>query len=267
MNTDKLLVKPSSKVRLSGRDPSATHGYDKAKATQELQKHKARMDELQEVLFAEKKHALLIVLQAMDAGGKDGTIRNVMTGMNPQGCTVTSFKAPSAEELSHDFLWRVHKAVPGKGHVGVFNRSHYEDVLIVRVHKLVPKSVWSERYSQIATFERLVDENACKVIKFFLHISKDEQKRRLEERIGDPTKWWKVNPADLEEHKRWDDYMAAYEDALSKCSTEQAPWYIIPANRKWFRNVAIAQIVVETLEAMKMHYPKPEFDPAKTAIE
>jgi len=267
MNAARLLVKPGSKVKLSSRDPDATHGYDKAKATEELLKHKTRMAELQEVLFAEKKHALLIVLQAMDAGGKDGTIRNVMTGMNPQGCTVTSFKAPSDEELSHDFLWRVHKGVPGKGHVTVFNRSHYEDVLIVRVHGLVPKSVWSERYDQINQFERVLDKNECKIIKFFLHISKDEQKKRLEERIADPTKWWKVNPADLEEHKKWDHYMAAYEDALRKCSTEQSPWYVIPANKKWFRNVAIVQIVVEALEQMKLQYPKPAIDPLKTLIE
>jgi len=267
MNIGKLLVNPGSKVKLSSRDPGATLGYDKAKATEELQQHKARMAELQEILFAERKHALLIVLQAMDAGGKDGTIRNVMTGMNPQGCTVTSFKAPSAEELSHDFLWRIHRAVPGKGHVGVFNRSHYEDVLIVRVHKLVAKSVWTERYGQINHFEHVLDENDCTIIKFFLHISKDEQKRRLEERIADPTKLWKVNPTDFEEHKRWDEYMDAYEDALSKCSTDHSPWYIIPANKKWFRNVAIAQIVVETLEQMKLQYPKPAFDPSKTVIE
>lgn len=267
MNTQKLLVKPGSKLKLSAWDPGATHGYDKEKAAEEFLKHKTRMAELQEVLFAEKKHALLIVLQAMDAGGKDGTIRNVMTGMNPQGCTVTSFKIPSAEELEHDFLWRVHKAVPGKGHVGVFNRSHYEDVLIVRVHKIVPKSVWSERYSQINTFERLLAKNGVTIIKFFLHISKDEQKKRLEERIADPTKLWKVNPRDLEEHKKWPDYMKAYEDALSECSTDQAPWYVIPANKKWFRNVAIAQIICEAMEDMKMQYPKPEFDPSKPVIE
>jgi PPK2 family polyphosphate:nucleotide phosphotransferase len=267
MNTGQLLVKPGTKVKLASRDPGATGGYSKVTAPAALQKYKARMAELQEVLYAERKHALLVVLQAMDAGGKDGTIRNVMTGMNPQGCTVTSFKAPSEEELSHDFLWRIHNAVPGKGHVKVFNRSHYEDVLIVRVHKMVPKPVWSERYRHINTFERLLDINECKVVKFFLHISKDEQKKRLEERLADPTKLWKVNPRDFEEHKKWDDYMAAYEDALSKCSTSHAPWYIIPANKKWYRNVAIAQIIVETLEGMNLQYPKPAVDPAKAVIE
>jgi len=266
MNTDKLLVKPGSKVELRDRDPDATHGYSKEQADQELLKHQARLTELQEALYAENRRALLIVLQAMDAGGKDGTIRHVMSHMNPLGCSATSFKAPTAEELAHDFLWRVHKAVPAKGRIGIFNRSHYEDVLIVRVHKLVPKSVWSARYEQINAFERLLAGSGITILKFYLHIGKDEQKKRLEERLTDRHKLWKVNPVDFEERKRWDEYMEAYEDALSKCSTDWAPWYVIPAGKKWFRNLAVSRIIVDALEGLKLKYPEPAFDPAKIAI-
>jgi PPK2 family polyphosphate:nucleotide phosphotransferase len=267
MNSDKLLAHPGSKVKLSTRDPGATHGYTKEKAARELGKHQARMSDLQEVLYAQKKHALLIVLQAMDAGGKDGAIRHVMSGVNPQGCFVTSFKAPTAEELGHDFLWRVHKAVPIKGQIGIFNRSHYEDVLVVRVHKLVPRAVWSARYDHINHFERLLVDEGVRILKFFLHISRDEQKERLEQRLADPSKLWKVNPVDFEERKRWDDYAAAFEDAFANCSSKHAPWYIIPSDKKWFRNLAISQIIVEALEGLKMKYPKPDFDPAKIRIE
>jgi PPK2 family polyphosphate:nucleotide phosphotransferase len=267
MKTDKLLVKPGSKVKLSDHDPGATHGYSKERAEQELEKHEKRLTELQDVLYAEGRHALLIVLQAMDAGGKDGTIRHVMSRVNPQGCSATGFKAPTAEELSHDFLWRLHKVVPGKGRIGIFNRSHYEDVLVVRVHKLVPKAVWSARYDHINAFERLLGDGGVTILKFYLHISKDEQKRRLEERVRDPDKLWKVNPTDFEERKRWDEYMDAYEDALSKCSTEWAPWYVIPADKKWFRNLAVSQVIVEALEGLKLRYPKPDFDPSAIVIE
>jgi PPK2 family polyphosphate:nucleotide phosphotransferase len=267
MNSDKLLVKPGSKVKLADRDPDETYGWTKEETEAEVAKHRAKLDELQELLYAERKHALLIVLQALDAGGKDGTIRHVMSGVNPQGCKVTSFKAPTTEELAYDFLWRVHKAVPLKGDIGIFNRSHYEDVLVVRVHKLVTKSVASKRYEQINDFESMLAENGMKILKFFLHISKDEQKRRLEARLKDPTKSWKASPADFAERRFWDDYITAYEDALSKCSVKHAPWYVIPANKKWFRNLAVSQIIVETLESMKMNYPKPQLELSQIVIK
>jgi PPK2 family polyphosphate:nucleotide phosphotransferase len=268
MNTGKLLIKPGSKVKLSDWDPDDTHGYSKEQAEQELIKHQERLTELQEVLYAEGRHALLVILQGMDASGKDGTIRHVMSRFNPLACVATPFKVPTAEELSHDFLWRIHKVAPRKGHIGIFNRSHYEDVLVVRVHKLVPKSVWSERYDHVNNFERLLSEDSSvSILKFYLQISKEEQKKRLEERLNDPHKQWKVNPNDFEERKLWGDYMEAYEDALCKCSTDWAPWYIIPADKKWFRNLAVSQIIVETLEGLKLKYPKPDFDPSKIKIE
>lgn len=265
---EQLIVKPGSKFRLAHRDPENTgHFRSKEKAAPILEKNLARIEQLEYLLYAEKKHALLIVLQALDAGGKDGTIRHVMSALNPQACEVTPFKAPTAEELGHDFLWRVHKAVPIKGEVGIFNRSHYEDVLVVRVHDLTPKSVWSKRYGQINDFERMLTANGVKILKFFLHIGKDEQKRRLEQRLSDPNKYWKANPDDLKERELWDEYMQAFEDALSKCSTEEAPWYVIPANKKWFRNIAVSTIIVETLEEMKMKYPKPAFDPSTLVVK
>src|SRR5579859_1781151 len=267
MNSKKFLVKPGKKLKLADHDPDDSHGFTKNMADRQLIKHRAKLDQLQELLYAGRQHALLIVLQAMDAGGKDGTIRHVMEGVNPQSCDVASFKAPTALELGHDFLWRVHNVVPIKGSIGIFNRSHYEDVLIARVHKLVPKSVWSKRYDQINDFERMLAENGVKILKFFLHISKDEQKRRFEERIADANKRWKVSPADFEERKLWDQYMTAYEAALSKCSFEWAPWYVIPANKKWFRNCAISQIIVEALESLDMKYPKITFDPATIVIK
>ena len=264
----KFQVKPKAKVGLADHDPSTTGGIkDKADAKEQLAANVARLDELQYLLYAENKHALLIVLQAMDAGGKDGTIRHVMGAINPQGCRVTSFKAPSAEELDHDFLWRIHQAVPAKGEIGIFNRSHYEDVLVVRVHDLVPKAVWSERYDAINRFEANLAANGVTLLKFFLHVSKDEQKERFQERINTPHKHWKVNPGDLEERKRWDDYMRAYEAALSRCSTRHAPWFIIPANKKWFRNLAISQIIVEALEDLKMKFPPPMCDVSKLVID
>jgi PPK2 family polyphosphate:nucleotide phosphotransferase len=267
MNSKKLMVKPGKKLKLADHDPDDSHGFTKETCDRQLQKHQAKLDQLQELLYAGKQHALLIVLQALDAGGKDGTIRHVMSGVNPQSCDVTSFKAPTTEELGHDFLWRVHKAVPIKGTIGIFNRSHYEDVLIARVHKLVPKSVWSKRYDHINDFERMLADSGVKILKFFLHISKDEQKRRFEQRLADPCKRWKVSPADFEERKLWDDYIDAFEAALSKCSADWAPWYIIPANKKWFRNCAVSQIIVETLESLDMKYPKIEFDPASIVIK
>ena len=195
----------------------------------------------------------------MDAAGKDGTIRHVMAGVNPQGCVVTSFKKPSIEEAEHDFLWRIHKAVPQHGDIGIFNRSQYEDVLVVRVHKLVSKQVWSRRYEEINSFETMYENNVT-ILKFFLHISKDEQKSRFQQRIDDPDRRWKISQADFDERKFWDDYVAAYEDALTKCSTDHAPWYIIPSNKKWFRNLAVSHIITETMEKMRMKFPPPTVD-------
>lgn len=217
----------------------------------------ARIDELQDVLYAESKRALLIVLQATDSGGKDGTIRKVFGPVDPLGIRSVSFKAPSSLELSHDFLWRVHQAVPPKGMIGIFNRSHYEDVLIVKVRELAPKKVIEQRYDQINDFERLLAQNDVTILKFYLHISKQEQKERLQARLDEPNKHWKFNPADLKERERWDDYRDAYEIALSRCSTPEAPWFVIPADRKWYRNAVISRIIRCTLEDMDLRYPEP----------
>jgi PPK2 family polyphosphate:nucleotide phosphotransferase len=266
--TERFLVQPGTRVDLSDHDPDFTAGFKKKKeARKALRRNIRELADLQYVLWAEDRHALLIVLQGLDASGKDGTIRHVMSGVNPQGCTVTGFKVPSAEEADHDFLWRIHKAVPGKGEIGIFNRSHYEDVLVVRVHSLVPEAVWSQRYEQINAFEGILADNGVTILKFFLHISKAEQAERFQARIDDPRKHWKVNPRDLDERKLWDDYMTAYEDALSRCSTASAPWFVIPANRKWFRNLAISEILVETLDLLDMKLPEPVCDVSKLVVE
>ncbi len=266
--TRKLVVSPGSKFKLASRDPDAAPGIrNKAEAAGLLEKNLARIDELQFNLFAENRRSLLIVLQAMDAGGKDGTIRSLASGFNPQGCHVTSFKVPSIEEADHDFLWRIWREVPGKGEVGIFNRSHYEDVLVVRVHNLVPEEVWSGRYEQINTFEQYLVDSGTTVLKFFLHISKDEQKERFIERIEDPRKGWKFSPRDLEERALWDDYQTAYEQALRRCSTEAAPWFVIPANRNWYRNAAVSQIVVEAMERMNPRVPKTVIDRKQFKID
>ena len=264
----KLALSPHEKIRLKDFDPAETYGFEKGnekgQRDEELMaKTTSRLDELQYTLYAEGQRSVLIVLQGMDTAGKDGTIRHVMSGASPQSCKVTSFEIPSSHEQAHDFLWRIHEAVPEKGNIGIFNRSQYEDVLIVRVHKLVAKSVWSERYDEINRFEKYLTDNGTTVLKFFLHISKDEQKRRIEERIADPAKHWKLSPADLKEREFWDDYTEAYEDVLSKCSTKHSPWFIIPANHKWFRNLAVSKIMVETLEKMDPQYPTPEMDIAR----
>ena len=262
-----FMVKSHTRLRLGEFDPDDTAGFEKGdKAQAHLEKNISRMDDLQYRLYAESRRALLIVLQGMDASGKDGTVRHVMSGLNPQGCRVTSFKAPSAEEAKHDFLWRIHQAVPAQGEIGIFNRSHYEDVLVVRVHDLVPKSVWSARYDEINTFEKLLSENGVTILKFFLHISKEEQKERLEERLKDPARNWKISPADLKERERWGDYIKAYEAVLKKCSTPAAPWFVIPSNKKWFRNLAVSQIIVETLEQMNPKIPKATFDISKLRV-
>ena len=260
----KLMVHPGKKVRLASYDPDATLGWQKGrKAKESLEKAVAKLDDLQYLLYAERKHALLIVFQGLDASGKDGTIRHVMSGINPQGCRVTSFKEPSAEEMAHDFLWRIHAAAPKVGDFGVFNRSHYEDVLVVRVHNLVPKDVWSQRYDQINEFEGILTANNVVILKFFLHISRDEQKKRFLQRLDDPKKQWKISEADFNERKYWDEYQKAYEAVLERCSTSHAPWFIIPANKKWFRNLAISHVIVETLERMKMKLPPPSPDVKK----
>jgi PPK2 family polyphosphate:nucleotide phosphotransferase len=257
---DKLLLRPDRRITLANRDPGETLGLDKEAAAEKTEKNIARLDELQYLMYAEHRRALLVVLQGMDGAGKDGTIRHVMRGLNPEGCRVTSFKAPSAEEADHDFLWRVHRVVPSSGEVAIFNRSHYEDVLAARVRKLVPKTVWTRRYDHINRFEQLLTDSDIVIAKFFLHISKDEQRRRFEERLRDPTKQWKLSPSDFEDRKHWDDYVAAYQDALTRCSTSDAPWFIVPADKKWFRNFAVSRILVETLEALDMRFPKPTVD-------
>ena len=241
-------VDPGSKVRLKDYDPGYTAKHsDRTSADKELQELSDELSELQELLAAAQHHGMLIVLQGMDTSGKDGTIRHVLSHVNPQGCYVVSFKVPTAEELAHDFLWRVHKVTPAKGVMGVFNRSHYEDVLIARVHNLVPEKVWSERYAEINHFEHVLAGSSVIILKFFLYISKDEQERRLLAREQDLDKAWKISAADWVERKYWDDYQQAYEDALSKCSTDEAPWYIVPADHKWYRNLAVAHTIVHEM--------------------
>lgn len=262
--TKELRVKPGRQLRLKKFDADETLGWDKgAKADSDLDKALTRLEDLQYLLYAEGKRALLVVLQGLDAAGKDGTIRKVMSRVNPQGCRVASFKQPSAEEVKHDFLWRVHRQVPPAGDIGIFNRSHYEDVLIARVHNLVPKPVWMSRYKQINHFEAGLAANGVTILKFFLHIDKDEQKKRFLDRIDDPQKCWKLSDADFAERKFWDDYTSAYEDALMNCSTEDAPWFVIPSNKKWFRNLAVSHIIVEALEKMKLKFPEPTVDVKK----
>ena len=261
-----LLAKPGKSVNLRDKDAAQTFGWNQADAERALDENLKRMVALQYKLYADSHFAVLIVLQGIDAGGKDGTIRHVMTAFNPQGCTVTSFKAPTSEELKHDYLWRVHANVPRRGEVGVFNRSHYEDVLVVRVDKLVPKEVWKRRYEQINDFERMLTENNVRVVKCFLQISKEEQRVRLEERLREPTKQWKFDLEDLAKRKQWQEYQRAFEDALTRCSTEWAPWYVIPADRKWFRNLAVSQILTNELEKLPLQFPKPAYDPAKIRI-
>jgi PPK2 family polyphosphate:nucleotide phosphotransferase len=262
----KLRVASRQKVSLEDRDANRTFGWEKQAAERAHVLNCESLKDLQYKLHADGRFGLLIVLQAIDAGGKDGTIRHVITAFNPQGCTVTSFKAPSQEELRHDYLWRVHRRTPGRGEIGVFNRSHYEDVLIVRVDKLAPKEVWSRRYDQINDFERLLVENDIHIVKIFLHISKDEQKERLEARLAQPDKQWKFDLTDLEKRKQWDEYREAFEAMLSRCSTEHAPWYVIPADRKWFRDLAVSQILVHELNALPLQFPKPAFDPGRIRV-
>jgi len=263
------LVKPDTKIKLSNWDPNDTGDFKdgKKEGLAQLEKLNGKLETLQELLFAEHKHKVLIVLQAMDTGGKDGTIRHVFEGVNPAGVCVARFDVPTPEELDHDYLWRVHKEVPGKGEMVIFNRSHYEDVLVVRVHNIVPPEVWGKRFDQINEFERNLAENGTTILKFYLHIDLDEQKERLQARLDDPSKHWKFRLGDLAERKLWPDYMHAYEDVLSKTSTESAPWYIVPANRKWFRDLVISSALVDTLEGLNMKYPESEENLEGVVIE
>jgi len=249
-------VEPGAKVRLSKIDASYTGKDDsREQALPEIQTHVERMDKLQYLLYADSNQSLLVVLQALDAAGKDGVIRHLFSGMNPQGTSVFGFKQPSKYEAAHDFLWRAHLRTPGKGEVAIFNRSYYEDVLVVRVHKLVPDSVWSKRYELINDFEKTLSQNGTTLLKFFLHISPEEQLSRFKQRLDDPSRHWKITESDYSERELWSQYIEAYEDALAFTSTKHAPWYIIPANHKWFRNLAVSQIIADTMDEMGLQLP------------
>ena len=266
---NRYRVTPGSRVDLGEWDPNDKSAFPgkKKEGRKRLLELNEQLEELQELLYAEHKHKVLIVLQAMDTGGKDGTIRHVFEGVNPQGVRVAGFKVPTPEELDHDFLWRVHEQTPGRGEIVIFNRSHYEDVLVVRVRNLAPKQVWSKRYDHINSFERTLADEGTTILKFFLHIDLDEQRERLQARLDEPNKRWKFNPADLEERKLWPEYTRAYEDAIARTSTEWAPWYVVPANRKWYRNLVVGTVITETLANLDMRYPEPDFDPADIRIE
>jgi PPK2 family polyphosphate:nucleotide phosphotransferase len=257
---DKYRVKPGETLNLKQQDPNdkSLFPISKKEGKKLLLQLNQELEALQELLYAEYKHKLLIVLQAMDTGGKDGVIRHVFEGVNPQGVKVASFKVPTRQELDHDFLWRIHKHTPEKGQIVIFNRSHYEDVLVVRVHNLVPEEVWSRRYEHIRSFEKMLADEGTTILKFYLHIDQEEQKERLQARLDDPSKNWKFSIGDLDERKLWDQYLAAFEDALVNTTTEAAPWYVVPANRKWYRNLVISTIIIEKLKSLKMSYPEPE---------
>jgi len=266
---ERYRVKPGSQIDLSQWDPNDSSAFagDKHEGRKALLLLNERLETLQELLYAEGKQRVLIVLQAMDAGGKDGTIRHVFEGVNPQGVKVASFKVPTRKERDHDYLWRVHKHVPGNGEIVIFNRSHYEDVLVVRVHNLVPPQVWRRRYEQINHFERMLAQEGTTILKFFLHIDAAEQKERFQARLDEPHKRWKFSLGDLEERKLWPEYVKAFQDVLDKTSTEWAPWYIVPANRKWYRNLVVGTVIVESLESLNMRYPQPEEDLENVIIE
>jgi PPK2 family polyphosphate:nucleotide phosphotransferase len=257
---DELRVAPGSTPDLAAIDPRSTPGWagDKAAAVARLRELKDALGDFQQRLWAEGTRSLLVVIQALDAGGKDGLIRKVFTAFNPQGTSVTGFGVPSEEELRHDYLWRVHARTPGRGRIGVFNRSHYEDVLVVRVNELVPRAIWEKRYDQINAFERHLAENDSRILKFFLYISREEQRSRFQKRLDDPAKHWKWSSGDLDARARWDDYLAAYTDALGRCSTDVAPWFVVPADRKWYRNLAVAEILAEAADEMAPSWPPAE---------
>ena len=263
-NPNQFIVSANSTIKLSTISTKAADHYhaDRETAEKEFRGLRKELADLQFKLYAEGKQKLLVVLQALDAGGKDSTIRKVFRGVNPQGVQVTSFKAPTKEELAHDYLWRIHQHVPAAGMIGIFNRSHYEDVLIVRVQNIAPEEVWSKRFEHINQFEKLLADTGTKIIKIYLHISKNEQKERLQERLDNPERNWKFESGDLKQRAKWDDYELAFEDVFAKCSTEQAPWYVIPADNKWYRNLAVSRILVHTLREMD-----PQFPPAEEGLE
>jgi len=266
---ERYLVRHGSKVDLEKIDAQEKSLFgDAGKGEQEPQfeRLRAELQELQKVLYAQNQHRVLVVLQAMDTGGKDGCIRNVFSRIDPQGIHVCSFKKPSAEELAHDFLWRIHSKIPANGQLVVFNRSHYEDIIAVRVKQLAPESVWQRRYRHVSEFERMLAEEGTTLVKIFLHISKDEQKRRLEGRLANPDKHWKINPDDLKDRVLWGEFMRVYEDVISHTSTPQAPWYVVPANRKWYRDLCVARILVDTLKNLNMSFPPITWDPGTIQV-
>jgi PPK2 family polyphosphate:nucleotide phosphotransferase len=268
LHVGRYKIDPGEEAHLDKVDPNDTSGFD-GKDEDELGESKKlneKLRQLQEMLYAEHKTKVLVILQAVDTGGKDGVIHRVFEGVNPQGVQVAHFGVPTPEEQDHDFLWRHHKRVPGKGELVIFNRSHYESVLVERVHKLVPEDVWRRRYREINDFERLLSEEETVILKFYLHISKDEQKKRLQERLDDPTKEWKFSGNDLPEREHWDEYMTAYEDALTKTSTDWAPWHLIPSNHKWYRDLVVSRIIVKAMEKMDLHYPRMEKDRSSIMI-
>jgi PPK2 family polyphosphate:nucleotide phosphotransferase len=265
MRFEKMFrVKPDEKLRLKDIDPAFRGKHEtEQEASVEIDHYRQKMAKLQAVLYAEKKHSVLVVLQALDAAGKDGTVNHVLSVLNPQGATAIGFKQPTPNELEHDFLWRVHPHAPGKGQVAIFNRSHYEDVLVTRVHKMIDEKTCKERYHRIREFEEMLIENGTTILKFYLHISKDEQLARFEERLEDPARNWKISESDYTERNYWDDYVSAFEDAMMATSTKDSPWFVIPANHKWFRNLAVSQIIAESMEGLDMSFPKPTVDLAE----
>lgn len=266
---ERYRVKPGHKIDLGAVDAGECTLFSggKGKSQEAFDELRDELQSLQKVLYAQNKHRILIVLQAMDTGGKDGCVKHVFSRVDPQGVQVKAFKKPSEEEAAHDFLWRVHHHVPGNGQIVIFNRSHYEDILAVRVKKLFGDEVWQRRYRHIIEFERMLAEEGTTIIKMFLHISKDEQKKRLESRLANPAKHWKLNPDDLVDRARWDDFQLGYEDLIERTSTEAAPWFVIPADRKWYRNLVVARLMVDTLRGLKMDFPMPDWDPASVVIE
>ena len=267
---ERYWVKPGAEVdlvKIDGNEKVLFKGVGKEEIQRQFDELQTELQELQKRLYAQNKHRILVVMQAMDTGGKDGCIKHVFSRIDPQGIHVRSFKTPSEEELSYDFLWRVHSKVPHRGQLVIFNRSHYEDIIAVRVKKIYPDEVWKRRQRHVVEFERMLAEEGTTIVKIFLHISKDEQKRRLEARLADPAKHWKINPEDLVDRARWDDFMRAYEDVMQKTSTEHAPWYVVPADRKWYRNLCVARIMLDTLKKLNMEYPAINWDPKTIKIE
>ena len=267
---DHYRIEPGSRLDVSEIDPGEKAAFADLKKTSSLPVltgMNSKLADLQRLLWSDGERSLLIVLQAMDTGGKDGTIRKVFSGVNPQGVDVHGFGVPGPHEIAHDYLWRVHLRTPTKGRITVFNRSHYEDVLVVRVNDIAPRDVWSRRYEHIRNFESMLSDEGTEIVKIMLHISKDEQKERLQARLDDPSKNYKFNPSDLSSRAKWDDYMEAYQDAISETSTESAPWYVVPADRKWYRNLVISQILIDTLQKMDLAYPVADFDPSTVTID